>query len=140
MGKRIYRAPILQLAPDQIWVFGSNTEGRHGKGAALIAMKQYGAEYGNPRGRQGQSYAIITKNLRKKIHPSISQDFITLQISQLYDYARLYPELEFFIIYNGKGNNLNNYSPLEMALMFRLENIPDNIVFEEEFDKLVYNN
>lgn len=30
----------------EIFVFGSNLAGRHGKGAALIAAKRFGAEYG----------------------------------------------------------------------------------------------
>lgn len=45
-----------------VFVFGSNLAGRHGKGAALYARKHYGAEYGNPVGRQGNSYAIPTKD------------------------------------------------------------------------------
>ncbi len=47
-----------------IFVFGSNREGRHGKGAALTAAKKHGALYGQAEGLQGRSYAIITKELR----------------------------------------------------------------------------
>ena len=35
------------------------------------------------------------------------------------------------------GTNLNGYSNKEMAEMFSMSNIPDNIVFEEEFYKLM---
>ena len=45
---------VTQLQPHQVFVFGSNTEGRHGKGAALVASR-FGAEYGNSKGRQAQS-------------------------------------------------------------------------------------
>lgn len=45
-----------------IFVFGSNLAGRHGKGAALEAVRYWGALYGVPYGPQGQSYAIPTKN------------------------------------------------------------------------------
>ena len=37
---------ITQLEPNQIFVFGSNTQGRHGKGAALTAKNKFGAVYG----------------------------------------------------------------------------------------------
>ena len=53
----------------EIFVFGSNREGRHGKGAALFAYKNYGAIYGQAEGRQGNSYAIITKELKKDQPP-----------------------------------------------------------------------
>ena len=37
----------------QIFVFGSNTEGRHGKGAALLARQRYGAKLGVAQGLVG---------------------------------------------------------------------------------------
>lgn len=46
---------ITKLALYQIFVFGSNTEGRHGAGSALFARQYCNAECGNPQGRQGQS-------------------------------------------------------------------------------------
>lgn len=45
-----------------IFVFGSNLAGRHGKGAALYAKQHHGAIYGVGSGRQGNSYAIPTKD------------------------------------------------------------------------------
>ncbi len=49
-----------------VFVFGSNLAGRHGKGAALTARNDYGAEYGVGKGRTGNAYALPTKdeNLR----------------------------------------------------------------------------
>ena len=46
----------------QIFVFGSNLAGRHGKGAALHARSYYGAKYGVGEGRTGKSYAVPTKD------------------------------------------------------------------------------
>jgi hypothetical protein len=37
----------------EIFVFGSNLAGRHGKGAALYARKHHGAVYGKGLGRMG---------------------------------------------------------------------------------------
>ena len=58
---------IKELKENEIFVFGSNRQGRHGKGAALTARNKFGAIYGQSEGLQGQSYAIITKELRKDI-------------------------------------------------------------------------
>ena len=46
-----------------IMVFGSNPEGRHGAGAASIALSRFGAIYGQGEGLQGNSYALPTKDL-----------------------------------------------------------------------------
>jgi hypothetical protein len=45
-----------------IFVFGSNLAGRHGLGAANVALNGYGAVYGVGVGPQNQSYAIPTKD------------------------------------------------------------------------------
>ena len=55
---------ITQLEPNYVFVFGSNPEGRHGAGAAKAALK-FGAKYGIGRGLQGQTYALVTKNLKE---------------------------------------------------------------------------
>lgn len=49
------------ILKDRYFVFGSNLSGRHGKGAALAAIR-LGAIYGNPYGLQGRTYAIPTKD------------------------------------------------------------------------------
>lgn len=133
-----YTGQITSLGPNEIFVFGSNTQGRHGKGAALVARQKFGAIYGQPRGRQGQSYAIVTKDLTKKYNlPSVEKEAIENEIMHLYLYAGEKPDLKFYVAYSGTGVNLNNYSNEEMAAMFRQKSIPDNIVFEESFDRLV---
>lgn len=106
---KTYNGFVPNLKKNQIFVFGSNTQGRHGKGSALIAKTRYGAIYGVAKGLQGQSYAIITKDLTKSKHPSISKDFIKEQILELYKFAETSPELEFFIVYKASSTNLNNY-------------------------------
>lgn len=139
-SRKTYTGMINSLEPNQIFVFGSNTQGRHGKGAALIAKNKFGAEYGNPEGPQGQSYAIITKDLTKRTHPSRTPEQIKEQIHNLYEYARENPDKEFLVAYSGTGQNLNAYSNQEMANMFSSEPIPDNIVFEQSFNELILTN
>jgi len=46
-----------------VFVFESNLAGRHGKGAALFAAKEYGAERGVGEGMTGHAYAIPTKDM-----------------------------------------------------------------------------
>jgi hypothetical protein len=130
-----YDGHLLQLLPNQIFVFGSNTEGRHGKGAAKTAMR-FGARYGQAEGPQGRTYAIVTKNLRAKTHPSIAVGRITKQIIALYMYAQDHPDQQFMVAY-GTGKNLNGYTPQQMAIMFAVQQPPDNIVFERYFGLLV---
>lgn len=129
------------MGAGNIFVFGSNTQGRHGRGAALFAKQHYGAVYGSATGPQGQSYAIITKDLTKPRHPSVSTTTIEAQIMMLYHYAKMKDYLKFWIPYSGSdsdlNSNLNGYSPKEMAQMFAVETPPSNIVFEHRFAMLV---
>lgn len=135
--RQIYTGKIESLKSNQVFVFGSNTQGRHGKGAALTARSKFGAIYGQAEGPQGQSYAIITKDLTKSTHPSRTPEQIKEQIHKLYEFARQNPDKQFLVAYSGIGQNLNAYSNEEMASMFASENIPSNIVFEKEFNNLV---
>ena len=152
--RKTYKGLITSLKPNQWFVFGSNTEGRHGKGAAKQAM-EFGAIYGQSIGFQGQCYAIITKDLTKSIHPSINKESIQYQIGILYHNAIQTPEDEYLIAYSGTGTNLNGYTNEEMAWMFcnpieadgdlwasdifnpKLFEIPKNIIFEESFYNLI---
>jgi hypothetical protein len=133
---KTYKGDITHLEPNQIFIFGSNTQGRHSLGAALTAKERFGAKYGQSKGLQGQSYAIITKDLTKYVHPSISKEKIIEQIEELYQFAQNNKDKEFLVAYK-VGKNLNSYSSQEMADMFSSKNIPENIVFEETFSKLL---
>lgn len=142
---------ITHLKPHEIFVFGSNPEGRHGKGAALTA-KRFGAVYGQGYGHHGQTYAIVTKNLkagytdRRGIthhhegEKSVSETYIRGQIDELYQYATLHPELSFLITYqltldsHGRAQkSLNGYTTLETGDMFYRDTIPTNIVFHDSY-------
>lgn len=122
--------------PNYILVFGSNTEGRHGKGVAKLALDHFGAVYGQSSGLQGRSYAIITKDLTKSVHPSIEWGVIRSQILELYEFARNHTEFKFLIPYTNE-ENLNHYEPIDMARAFYSENIPTNISFNEDFLELI---
>ena len=136
---KTYNCSILDLLnkDNNILVFGSNTQGKHGAGVAKIALLNCKAKYGEPKGLQGTSYAIITKDLTKSNHPSIDKEYIIEQIQNLYNFALDNSQYNFIIPYNTQNKNLNYYTAQDMADMFNRNFIPDNIIFEEEFSKLI---
>lgn len=144
--RRVYTGDLEVLPANGIFVFGSNTQGRHGLGAAKTAITKFGAIYGLPAGMQGRSYAIITKDISRKPYQQMQKNFIMWQIEQLYFRAiHQYTDKEFYIAYRAKRANLNSYTAQEMADMFCEAAkywdpngvIPDNIIFEDEFLKLL---
>lgn len=137
---------IKELQPNQVFLFGSNPEGRHGAGAAKAAMK-FGAKYGVGRGLQGQTYALVTKNLTagflepstgiwydKQGYRSVSWEMIQKNILELYECAVDNEDKLFIITYQNKGKNLNGYSPTDMFDLFMsVEPQPKNIIFHKSF-------
>jgi len=136
---QLYRGKIKHLKSNQIFVFGSNTQGRHGKGSALFAKQKCGAIYGQSKGMQGRSYAIITKDLTKSTHPSISKEYILDQIKEFYNFASN-AQFDFIVAYSGSDVNLNGYSNQDMADMFSEYPVPKNIIFEVTFYNLMKDN
>lgn len=110
--------------PGHIWVFGSNLAGRHGAGAAKVALQKYRAMYGNSVGPQGNSYAIPTKDVVLKTLPLKE---ITPHIHEFLRCAREFPTMEFFVTSIGCG--LAGYKPADIAPMFR--GAPDNCSFPD---------
>jgi hypothetical protein len=91
---------VFEPGPGRIFVFGSNTRGVHGRGAALTAVKLYGAKYGQGEGLQGQSYAIPTKDA--KLLP-LSLPLIYEHVKTFLEFADMHPELTFFVTRVGCG-------------------------------------
>lgn len=114
----------------EIFVFGSNLAGRHGKGAAAFAQKHHGAIYGRGEGLQGNSYAIPTK----------SEGLVTLPVQQIREavkrfvqYAVDHQGYEFHLTAIGCG--LAGYVPRQIAPMF--VDAPDNVILPIEFEDIV---
>lgn len=129
---------ITFLKENEIFVFGSNTEGRHGKGAALVAKNKFGAKQGQSKGLQGQSYAIITKDLSKG-EKSISLDEIGEQFADLFEYANNTPKKKFYV--TKLGSALAGYTIEEIKTQIQQVNdvnagnfIGDNIVLPIEYE------
>ena len=105
-----------------IFVFGSNLAGRHGKGAALFARKNYGAVYGVANGPTGQAYAIPTKDERFAALPI---DKISEYVSDFCLYARSYPDINFQLTPVGTG--LAGIPKRTMVKLFHQHKIPSNV-------------
>lgn len=132
---------IQSLKPNEIIVFGSNTLGKHGKGMAYTCRQKFGAIYGQSKGLQGQSYAIITKDLTKPYKDqlkSIELKDIHSQIIDLYKFAAANKDLTIYV--TKIGTSLAGYSIEEIAEQFRNHKyIPPNIVFPKEFADIIFN-
>jgi hypothetical protein len=116
-----------------ILVFGSNSQGKHGKGAALFARLHFGAKYGQARGLQGRSYAIITKkNWWQPRSSSIPE--IREEIYNFMNFARLHPELKFYV--TKIGSSLGGYTVDEIRQIFLLDEVflTDNIILPKEYE------
>jgi hypothetical protein len=97
----------------EIFVFGSNLAGRHGAGAARVAL-QFGAEFGKGNGLVGNSYAIPTKDEKLKTLPI---DRIINYISVFIQFTRQNPDKSFFVTRVGCG--LAGYQNSQIAPLFR---------------------
>lgn len=138
---KTYKGKVNQLESNQIFVFGSNPIGRQGAGAALFAAKRgwcsSNEKMNNHLSKSGKAWGLVTVTGPGK-KKSKSPEEIKLNISKLYEFAIKNPDKEFLIAYTGIQNyNLNGYSNKELAEMFSWFEIPNNIVFEEEFSTLL---
>ncbi|HEY1878487.1 MAG TPA: hypothetical protein VGG68_00995 [Caulobacteraceae bacterium] len=109
-----------------VFVFGSNLAGRHGKGAALMAVRNYGAIYGQGVGPQGNSYAIPTKD---RYLNTLPLDRIAPYVARFLAYARGHDDTVFALTPIGCG--LAGYTPQEIAPMFR--DAPANVILPASF-------
>lgn len=114
---------IKHLNDDEVFVFGSNLEGRHLGGAARIAALKFGAIMGKGVGIQGQSYAIPTmQGGVETIRPYVN-DFI--------EFARMHPQLFFFVTRIGCG--IAGFDDKEIAPLFANARNEPNICLPETF-------
>ncbi len=117
---------IRYLKTNEVFVFGSNVDGRHGKGAALTAKNLFGARQGYGEGLQGMSYALPTvgRNLSfMNLHT------VRKHVDNFLKIARTYPSLKFLVTEVGCG--LAGHDVKDIAPMFK--DHPDNVVLPKRF-------
>jgi hypothetical protein len=115
---------------EPIFVFGSNERGAHGKGAALFARQYRGAIAGQGVGRQGNAYAIPTKDDNLRPLPLRS---IGLYVAAFLAYAHAHPHESFEVTPVGCG--LAGYRPEDIAPFFR--GSPENVFLPVSFRRVL---
>lgn len=110
----------------EVFVFGANLAGRHGRGAALMAKQRFGAMVGVGRGRMGASYAIPTKDEAIRTRPL---NAIRREVTEFILYAGNNSRDRFFVTRIGCG--LAGYEDAEIAPMF--VGAPENCSFPLEW-------
>ena len=118
---------ISELAPNEVFVFGSNLGGFHGGGAARAAVNLFGAVWGQGVGLQGQSYAIPTmQGGVETIRPYVDE-FIR--------FAKSRPDLYFYVTRIGCG--IAGFRDKEIAPLFANALGVENICLPETFVKVL---
>ncbi len=120
---------ITVLQPNEVFVFGSNTRGAHGKGAAKQAYRDFGAKWGIGEGLTGQSYAFPTLDGRLRQLPV--QDLVA-SVKRLYACCAAHPNKRFMLTKVGCG--LAGYPEATMRGLFREP--PHNLVLPEDWKGL----
>lgn len=128
MKNRVTSDKIKKLEENQIFVFGSNLSGRHGKGAAKTALG-WGAKWGQAAGLQGRTYGIPTKDA------SVRRTLSVLEIKPFVDdfinFAKENPQLTFLVTEIGCG--LAGMKPKDIAPLFKEAVDVENIHLPSKF-------
>ena len=106
--KRFTPDKVERLSNCEIFVFGSNLEGRHMGGAARFAYEKFDAEWGVGDGPTGQCYAIPTMHGGLEDIRPYAEKFIA--------YAKAYPMNRFLLTRVGCG--IAGFKDSDMAQLF----------------------
>ena len=124
---RITPKNIKKLKSREVFVFGSNEAGKHGKGAALTAKEKFGAVQGEGFGHRGMSFAIPTKDSNIK----------TLPLSEIEKYVDKFilkaTGSRFTYLVTEIGCGLAGYSPKDIAPFFEGAASLKNVYLPESF-------
>ena len=112
--------PVAELDDTEVFVFGSNAEGKHGGGAAKAAAEHFGAVWGEGHGLHGQSYAIDTMS---------GFDVLADEVATFITFAEEHPELIFLLTPIGTG--IAGHTLEQVAPLF--EGAPANVILPEPF-------
>jgi len=119
---------IKKLEQGQIFVFGSNLSGRHGKGAAKTALG-WGAKWGQGSGLQGRTYGIPTKDA--SIRRTLTIIEIKTFVDEFIEFAKNNTDLTFLVTEIGCG--LAGHKQKDIAPLFMNAVDVDNIHLPEKF-------
>jgi hypothetical protein len=110
---RITPENITSIAENEVFVFGSNLSGKHGKGAAKTALG-WGAKWGQGSGIQGKTYGIPTKDA--SIRRTLTIKEIKPFVDDFIEWAKYNTGNVFYVTEIGCG--LAGYKPKDIAPLF----------------------
>ena len=128
MEGRITPNIITKLKDNEIFIFGSNLSGRHGKGAAKTALS-WGAKWGQAKGLQGRTYGIPTKDA--SIRRTLTIEEIKPFVDEFIEFAKANPNLIFLVTEIGTG--LANHTKENIAPLFKQAVNYKNIYLSKDF-------
>lgn len=127
-SSRITPELITHVKPNEVFVFGSNLSGRHGKGAAKTALG-FGAKWGQASGIQGKTYGIPTKDAA--IKRTLRVDEIKPFVDDFIEWAKYHTGNIFYVTEIGCG--LAGYKPKDIAPLFKEAINLENVYLPERF-------
>lgn len=131
---RITPENIIKILENEVFVFGSNLSGRHGKGAAKTALG-WGAKWGQAAGIQGKTYGIPTKDA--SIRKTLRIDEIKPFVDDFIDWAKYHTGNIFYVTEIGCG--LAGYKPKDIAPLFAKAIYIENIYLPKKFWHIIMN-
>ena len=118
---------IMELAEDEIFVFGSNLAGMHGGGAAATAHRCFGAVWGKGVGLYGRSYAI----------PTMQGGVETIKpyVDKFIEFAKSHQEQRFLVTKIGCG--IAGFRDEQIAPLFAEAIDVKNIILPRDFLEII---
>ena len=121
-GTRITPDMITRLAPNEVFVFGSNIQGLHYGGAARVALTHFGAIMGQGVGLQGKSYGIPTMS---------GIGIMNEYIKEFCEFAKANPDKRFLVTPIGCG--IAGFSETDVAPLFECCRDVENVCLPASF-------
>lgn len=118
---------INEPKANEIFVFGSNLNGIHGGGAAAVAMREFGAVWGQGIGLQGQSYAIPTMQGGVETIKPYVDEFI--------EFAKNNSHYIFLVTRIGRG--IAGFHDADIAPLFKVALSVENILLPRSFVRIL---